>query len=67
MNLSRKELEKKYGKVWNVDEFIRDFEYRGSSGTAIIARHKDSNKMGTLKCQALPNYYFGWTEDVAEK
>ena len=66
--MKREELEKKYGKVWDVDEFVRDFDVRGILPYPLVkVLHKDSNKMGTVKYQVSPSYYFDWVEDVNEK
>ena len=61
--LERKDLEARWGKVWDTLELGADFEVRGFLTPFVVVRRKSDYKLGSLVLQHSPRFYFGWEED----
>lgn len=59
----RKDLEKRYGPVWNTEELSRDFEVLGFMAPFVVVRRKSDGIKGSLQFQHSPRFYFSFTED----
>ena len=59
----RKELEGKYGQVWDTQEMQTDFDVLGFAAPYIVVARKSDQKRGSLMFQHRPRLYFGWKED----
>jgi len=56
----RKELEDKYGQVWNTKELQNDYITFGFLAPMIIVKRKSDSIKGTLFFQHSPRYYWGF-------
>jgi hypothetical protein len=59
----RKDLEAVVGTVWNTTELTRDFDVLGFQAPYVVAREKASGKLGSLRFQHYPRFYYNWKED----
>lgn len=59
----REELEKRYGRVWNTEELIEEFEALGFLAPYVVVRVRASGKKGSLQFQHSPRLYFNFVED----
>lgn len=56
----RKDLERKYGKVWNTEELRNEFSVMGFAAPFVVVRRKSDGAVGSLSFQHSPRYYFDW-------
>lgn len=56
----RKELEDKYGQVWNTEELQNDYNVLSFLAPMIIVVRKSDSVKGTLFFQHDPRYYWGF-------
>lgn len=59
----RVEAEDKYGTVWDVEEFRRDFDLVGFMEPFVVVKRKSDGKKGSLFFQHHPRFYHGWQGD----
>ena len=60
---ARAELEKQYGKVWNLEEIRAEFEVIGFMAPFMVVRVKATGKNGSLEFQHDPRFYFNFIGD----
>lgn len=58
----RKEVEARYGQVWNTDELQAEFQVCGFGAPFVTVIRKSDGKKGSLMFQHRPRYYFSFTE-----
>jgi hypothetical protein len=56
--VGRKELEKRYGQVWNTEEMRADFVVRGFLAPYMVVQRRRDGAIGSLKFQHSPRFYF---------
>ena len=56
----RDALEMEYGRVWDTEELIEDFDVESFLAPFAIVIDKDSENRGTIMFQHAPRYYFKW-------
>lgn len=54
---TRRELEAMYGKVWDHDELVQEFEITAIVAPHAVVRRKSDSVVGTVEFQARPMYY----------
>lgn len=59
----RRELEAKYGEVWNTAQLSQDFEVRGFLAPYVVVRRKSDGVIGSLEFQHQPRLYFNFQAD----
>jgi hypothetical protein len=59
----RAALEEKYGQVWNTQEAMMDFDFKGFMAPFVVVVRKSDNLLGTLIFQAYPRFYFSFRGD----
>lgn len=58
---SREALEATYGRVWNTDQLLDDFEVVGFMAPFVVVRHRVDGTKGSLEFQHDPRFYFSFT------
>ncbi len=58
----RKELEDKYGQVWNTTELQEDFTVSGFMAPFVVVKRKIDNKRGSLSFDHMPRFYYDFKE-----
>ena len=61
--LEREGLEKRYGKVWDTPELIKEFEVIGFLAPYASVRKRSNGEKGTVLFQHHPRYYFEYKAD----
>ena len=59
----REMLEKRYGQVWDTDEFVKAFQVTSFLAPFVMVQRRSDGVTGTLKFQHLPRYYFSFLAD----
>ena len=59
---SREELEAVYTRVWDEQEFLRDFEIVGFVDETVEVHRKADGAHGSLTFQDCPRFYFCWID-----
>lgn len=57
----RKELEEKYGRVWDTDELTEEFVVEGFLAPFVTVRRKEDGVRGSMKFTHMPRFYFNFT------
>lgn len=60
----RAALEARYGRVWDTDELSQDFAVEGFLAPYVVVRERATGKLGSLRFQHHPRFYFQWEEDT---
>lgn len=60
--MDRKQLEAKYGKVWNTEELQQEFSVQGFSMGLVVVSHRENQKVGSLSFQHNPRFYYDFVE-----
>jgi hypothetical protein len=58
-----REMENRYGKVWDTEGLRQDFEVLGFMAPFVVVREKATGKKGSLEFLHSPRMYFNWQED----
>jgi len=61
--MERKELEEKYGKVYDTTELQENFSVLVFGAPYVVVARKSDNKKGSLMFQHMPRFYFSFVED----
>jgi hypothetical protein len=56
----RKELEEKYGQVWNTSELREEFEVTGFCYGMVVVKRKSDGVVGSLDFTHLPRLYYSF-------
>ena len=64
---SREDLESRHGRIWDVDEFRREFEAVGFMAPYVVVRRRRDGVTGSLMFQYYPRFYFCWWEDRGDR
>lgn len=59
----RKELEEKYGRMWDTDELTDEFVVEGFLAPFVTVRRKKDGASGSMQFTHMPRFYFGFKED----
>lgn len=59
---ARRRLEAVYGRVWDTDELIADFEVRGFAASFVRVIRRQDGADGTMVFEHNPRFYFDFTE-----
>ena len=59
----RKELQRRYGRVWDSKELAVEFEVITYMAPFVVVRRKADGMQGSLEFQHHPRFYFNWQED----
>lgn len=60
----RKDLEARYGQVWDTIEMQKDFDVQGFAAPFVVVVRQSDNKRGSLMFQhGPPRFYFNFQED----
>jgi hypothetical protein len=62
--MTKEELEKQYGQVWDTDGLREAFAVKGFQAPYCVVRRKTDGKVGSLLFQPSPRLYFNFEEDV---
>jgi hypothetical protein len=62
--MSKRELEDKHGQVWDEHEVKKHFDILGHADPICVAMRKCDKKLGSLKFQHTPRFYWGFVEDI---
>lgn len=57
----RKQLEARYGQVWNTDELARDFRVNAFSAPLVFVVRKSDGIKGRMEFNHSPRFYFNFT------
>lgn len=60
--MNRKELEEKYGKVWNTEELSKEFSVKGFGAPFVVVVRLSDNVKGSMEFQHSPRFYFDFKE-----
>jgi hypothetical protein len=58
----RKELESKYGEVWNTQELQQYFQVVGFAAPFCVVIRKSDQKRGSVQFEHSPRFYFNFVE-----
>jgi hypothetical protein len=58
--LDRLTLETRFGKVWNEEEFARDFHVGAIIGTSMVVVQRSDGQVGKITYQNQPRFYFNF-------
>jgi hypothetical protein len=58
-----RELESRYGKIWDRQGLKQDFTVLGFLAPYVMVREKATGKKGSLEFIHSPRFYFNWQED----
>ena len=61
--MERKELEKRYGQVWDTKELQNDFKVLGFGAPYVAVIRKSDQVKGSLEFQHMPKFYFDFKKD----
>lgn len=56
----REALEATHGKVWNEEEFARDFHLGAIIGLTMVVVRRSDGQVGRIAFQNRPRYYYGF-------
>jgi hypothetical protein len=59
----RADAERKYGKVWDIEELQRDYEVVGFLAPFVVVVRRRDGVKGSLMFQHSPRFYYGFQED----
>lgn len=59
-NAERAPLEEKYGKVWDTEQLVEEFEVLGFMAPLVVVRRRADGQQGSLEFQHSPRLYFNW-------
>lgn len=59
----RKELEDRYGQVWDTTQLQEDFSVISFMAPCVVVERKSDSRRGTLYFQHRPRFYWGWVAD----
>lgn len=62
LNLVR-ELESRYGKVWDSQGLRNDYEVLGFMAPLVVVRRRSDGQKGSLEFTHIPRAYFNWMPD----
>ncbi len=57
---SRQVLEARYGRVWDTEQLMEEFEAIGFMAPYVAVRHRVDGVKGSLEFQHSPRFYFNW-------
>lgn len=60
--LLRKELEQKYGEVWNTAEMLGAYDVEGFGGGYAVVRRKSDGQRGSLDFTHSPRFYYSFVK-----
>jgi len=60
--MERRQLEMKYGQVWDTQQLSADFEVEGFMAPLVVVRRKSDNARGSMMFQHSPRYYFSFDQ-----
>ena len=58
--MTRAELEKENGQVWDTTELQQDFKVEGFSFGYCVVKSKKTDQTGTIAFQHSPRFYYGF-------
>lgn len=59
----RRELEARYGEVWDTSELARDFEVIGFAAPFVVVTGRSDGVKGSLAFKHNPRFYFSFVAD----
>ncbi|RLI55228.1 MAG: hypothetical protein DRP09_10460 [Candidatus Thorarchaeota archaeon] len=59
---ARKWLEERYEKVWDTNEAMKAFDFKGFRSPFAFVERKSDGKKGTLRFSHRPRFYFDFQE-----
>lgn len=59
----RKELQRRYGRVWSSVELAVEYEIIAFLAPLVVVKRRMDGKQGSLEFQHSPRFYFNWQED----
>ena len=65
-SLTRAELEKKYGRVWNTRELAQEFVITSIIDHEVVVRRKADDVVGKMSFQNTPRYYHSFVPAVSD-
>ena len=57
---SREDLEAKYGRVWDTDQMMEEFQAIGFMAPLIVVQRRSDAVKGSLEFQHNPRFYFSF-------
>lgn len=63
---SREQLEAEFGEVWDTRELANVFVLTGIVGDVVVVRRKSDQRVGTLRYQNRPRYFYQFVPQADE-
>jgi len=60
--MTREELEKQVGQVWDTTELQRDFNVLGFQAPFVVVHRKSDGTKGSLEFTHSPRFYFNYAQ-----